>query len=55
MSRFNLKAHEIRLIREAMTASGGNRRRAAEALGISTVSLWRKLKEHRLGADASST
>jgi DNA-binding NtrC family response regulator len=49
-SRFNLKAQEIRLIREAIAASGGNRRRAAEALGISTVSLWRKVKEHGLRA-----
>jgi DNA-binding NtrC family response regulator len=47
-SRFNLKQHEVRLIREALRASGGNRRRAAESLGISTVSLWRKLKELRI-------
>jgi DNA-binding NtrC family response regulator len=47
-SRFNLKHHEARLIREALLSSGGNRRRAAEALGISTVSLWRKLKELRI-------
>jgi transcriptional regulator with PAS, ATPase and Fis domain len=44
-SRFNLKQHEARLIREALLASNGNRTRAAAALGISTVSLWRKLKE----------
>jgi DNA-binding NtrC family response regulator len=52
-SRFNLKAQESRLIREAMAATGGNRRRAAEALGISTVSLWRKLKEYGVRVDVS--
>lgn len=52
-SRFNVKIHEARLIREAMAASGGNRRHAAQALGISTVSLWRKLKEYGLRADVS--
>jgi DNA-binding NtrC family response regulator len=40
----NIRAHEGRLIAEALARSGGNRRRAAEALGISTVSLWRKIK-----------
>jgi transcriptional regulator with PAS, ATPase and Fis domain len=40
----NLRAHECRLIREAMARFNGQRRRAAEALGISPVSLWRKLK-----------
>jgi DNA-binding NtrC family response regulator len=53
MSRFNLKVQEARMIREALTASGGNRRRAAEALGISIVSLWRKLKEYGRRADVS--
>ena len=43
-SQLNLKSHEERLVREAMTRFHGNRRKAAAALGISTVSLWRKLK-----------
>ena len=42
---FDLRASERRLIREALAHFGGNRRRAAEALGISPVTLWRKLKE----------
>ena len=45
-SALNIKAHEARLIREALSRFQGNRRRAAEALGISTVSLWRKMKEY---------
>jgi DNA-binding NtrC family response regulator len=49
LSGFNLKAHEARLIREALHTHHGNRRRAAEALGISTVSLWRKSREYQVG------
>jgi DNA-binding NtrC family response regulator len=52
-SHLNLKAHEARLIHEALVAAGGNRRRAAEALGISTVSLWRKIKKLGLRTDIS--
>jgi DNA-binding NtrC family response regulator len=46
---FNLKAHEARVIRDALIAHNGSRRRAAEALGISTVSLWRKVRDYRIG------
>jgi DNA-binding NtrC family response regulator len=48
LSGFNLKAHEARLIGEALNAHHGSRRRAAEALGISTVSLWRKMRAYRI-------
>jgi DNA-binding NtrC family response regulator len=48
LSGFNLKAHEARLIGEALHAYNGSRRRTAEALGISTVSLWRKVREYRI-------
>jgi DNA-binding NtrC family response regulator len=49
----NLKRHEERLIREALSRFEGNRRKAAEALGISTVSLWRKIKEYRIAPSVS--
>src|SRR5690606_10823400 len=42
---FDLRTNEQRLIREALAHFGGNRRRAAEALGISPVTLWRKLRD----------
>ncbi len=42
---FDLRTNEQRLIREALAHFGGNRRRAAEALGISPVTLWRRLKD----------
>ena len=51
-SALNLKAHEARLIREALSRFQGNRR-AAEALGISTVSLGQKVKEYGIARDAS--
>jgi DNA-binding NtrC family response regulator len=44
-AHLNVRSHEERLIREALTAAGGNRRKAAAALGISTVTLWRRLKK----------
>ncbi len=44
----DLKAHEQRLIREALERFDGNRRRAAEALNISPVTLWRKMKDYGL-------
>jgi DNA-binding NtrC family response regulator len=44
-SELNLKAQEARLIREALNAHNGSRRLAAEALGISTVSLWRRMRQ----------
>ena len=36
------------LIRRALERYKGNRKRAAEALDISTVTLWRKMKEYDL-------
>jgi transcriptional regulator with PAS, ATPase and Fis domain len=44
-AHLNVRSHEVRLIREALAAAGGNRRKAAAALGISTVTLWRRLKK----------
>jgi DNA-binding NtrC family response regulator len=44
----DLKEHEQRLIRQALTTFKGNRKRAAEALNISPVTLWRKIKEYGL-------
>ena len=41
---YNLKSHEARLIRDALLRYKGHRRQVAEALGISTVSLWRKMR-----------
>jgi DNA-binding NtrC family response regulator len=42
----DLKQNEQRLIRQALDRFKGNRRRAAEALNISPVTLWRKMKEY---------
>ena len=44
----DLKTHESRLIKDALNRYHGHRRRVAEALGISTVSLWRKMKQYGL-------
>jgi transcriptional regulator with PAS, ATPase and Fis domain len=44
----DLKEHEQRLIRAGLERFKGNRRRAAEALNISPVTLWRKMKEYGL-------
>jgi two-component system response regulator HydG len=45
---FDLRTHEERLIRQALERFGHSRKRAAEALGISPVTLWRKVKEYGL-------
>jgi DNA-binding NtrC family response regulator len=42
----DLKTQESRLIKDALSRHHGHRRRVAEALGISTVSLWRKMKQY---------
>jgi DNA-binding NtrC family response regulator len=44
----NLHTQERELIRRALDHYRGNRRRAAEALHISPVTLWRKMKEYEL-------
>ena len=42
----DLKKNEHVLIRRALEKFKGNRKRAAEALNISPVTLWRKMKEY---------
>jgi DNA-binding NtrC family response regulator len=44
----DLKAHEERLIAKALERFNGNRKKAAAALNISPVTLWRKMKEYGL-------
>ncbi len=46
----DLQAQERRLIERALERFRGNRREAAEALKISTVTLWRKMKQYGLDA-----
>lgn len=45
----DLNSIERDAIREALIANGGNRRKAAEQLGISERTLYRRLKEYNLG------
>jgi DNA-binding NtrC family response regulator len=47
----DLQEQERASIERALTQFGGNRRRAAEALNISTVTLWRKMKRYGLAPD----
>ena len=49
----DLEEHERKAIRRALERFGGNRRRAAKALNISTVTLWRRMKKYGLGGDVS--
>jgi DNA-binding NtrC family response regulator len=42
----DLRAQERALIERALDRFGSNRKKAAEALNISTVTLWRKMKEY---------
>jgi DNA-binding NtrC family response regulator len=44
----DLDEHERRVIRRALERFGGNRQRAAKALKISTVTLWRRMKRYGL-------
>jgi transcriptional regulator with PAS, ATPase and Fis domain len=46
----SLRAHERELIQRALDRYKGNRRKAAHALNISTVTLWRKMKEYDISA-----
>ena len=46
----NLQEQERTSIERALERFGGNRRKAAEALNISTVTLWRKMKQFGLPA-----
>jgi len=39
---------EVRAIRDALRAAGGNRAEAAEILGIHTTTLWRKMKKYEI-------
>jgi two-component system, NtrC family, response regulator AtoC len=48
----NLRAHERELIQRALDKYQGNRRQAAAALSISTVTLWRKMKEYELAGSS---
>jgi len=47
----SLAEHEKQYIIRVLEATGGNRTRAAEVLGIDRVSLWRKLKSYRLSEE----
>jgi transcriptional regulator with PAS, ATPase and Fis domain len=44
----DLEEHERKAIRRALERFAGNRRRAAKALNISTVTLWRRMKKYGL-------
>ena len=46
----NIRSQERELIRKALERFKGNRKRAAAALNISTVTLWRKMKQYNLTA-----
>ena len=46
----DLQAQERVMIERALERFRGNRRQAADALKISTVTLWRKMKQYGLGA-----
>ena len=45
----DLKTHERALIVRALECYKGNRQRAAKALNISTVTLWRRMKRAENG------
>src|SRR5687768_10151183 len=49
----DLKAHERRLIEKALERFDGNRKKAAEALNLSPVTLWRKMKEYGFTSSVS--
>ncbi|WP_141732488.1 sigma-54 interaction domain-containing protein [Oligoflexus tunisiensis] len=45
----NIKSRERKSILDALEVSGGSRQEAAEKLGMSRATLWRKMREYRLG------
>jgi transcriptional regulator with PAS, ATPase and Fis domain len=45
----NLEHMEREAIREALAATAGNRRKAARRLGISERTLYRRIREYKLG------
>ncbi len=47
-SRFNLKTHEAAIVDAAMTFHKGNKKVAAQSLGISYKALFNKLHAHHL-------
>jgi two-component system response regulator AtoC len=47
----NLRVDEIQSIRQALRAAGHKRSVAAEKLGISRATLWRKIREYRLDSE----
>jgi DNA-binding NtrC family response regulator len=47
---FDLQEQERLSIERALKRFGGNRRKAAEALNISTVTLWRRMKQYSLSS-----
>jgi two-component system response regulator HydG len=47
-SGLDVHAHERALVEEALRRFKGNRKRAAKALGVSTVTLWRMIKRYGL-------
>jgi two-component system response regulator AtoC len=47
----DLKKNEQRLIRQALDKFKDNRKRAAQALNISPVTLWRKMKDYGLSGE----
>jgi DNA-binding NtrC family response regulator len=49
----DLEEHERKAVRRALERFGGNRRRAAKALNISTVTLWRRMKRYGLDSQAA--
>jgi transcriptional regulator of acetoin/glycerol metabolism len=51
----DLDQHERSLILRALQRFGWNRRRAAEALNISTVTLWRRMKRYGIENPLSGT
>jgi transcriptional regulator with PAS, ATPase and Fis domain len=42
--------YRLRRVRAALERAGGSRDRAAKALGISRITLWRRMKENGIRA-----